>query len=80
MNVSFGYGDSFEELYEEINTKIGKLLTDLLHWDWSITHLEAGRYSSAEIETLAAQRNKAKRDVEELLYQADRILSRARTL
>ena len=78
--VTFGFGDSFEELYDEINTKIGKLLHDLLYWNWSFTYHEAGQYSPTEIETLKAQRDKAKHDVEEMLYDAHKILSRARTL
>lgn len=78
MNVSFGYGDSFGDMYEEIDKKIGKLLCDVLYWDWRFTERERESYTTRELETLKAERNQAKYDVEELLHQAHKVLRKAR--
>ncbi|KFZ76880.1 hypothetical protein ED92_39990 [Amycolatopsis sp. MJM2582] len=67
-------------MYQEIDAKIGKLLTDLLYWKWLFTVGEYNAYCDRDLEALKVQRDKAKHDVEELLYQAHKILSSARTL
>ncbi|EMD27390.1 hypothetical protein [Amycolatopsis azurea] len=74
------FGDSYEDMFQEIDTKIGKLLTDLLYWKWLFTVGEYNAHCDSDLEALKAQRDKAKHEVEEMLYQAHKLLSNARAL